>query len=100
AHWRELGQWRALDAAHVRVPVLLLQASHDPLPRDDVHRELFSRLATDDKAWVVIPGGDHAAFLERPRSYFLRLIDAFVNRDGLGRSFRKGESAPSLSLTR
>ncbi|HEX7038064.1 MAG TPA: alpha/beta fold hydrolase [Pseudomonadales bacterium] len=81
ADWRELGQWRALDAAAVRVPVLLLQASHDPLARDDVHRDLFTRLATDDKAWVVIPGGDHAAFLERPRGYFLRLIEAFVYRD-------------------
>lgn len=84
ADWRGLAEWRALDAAAVRVPVLLLQASHDPLARDDVHRDLFTRLGTDDKAWVVIPGGDHAAFLERPRSYFLRLIDAFVHRDGSG----------------
>lgn len=80
ADWRGLAQWRALDPAAVRVPTLLLEAYHDPLARDDVHQALFAGLATDDKAWVVIPGGAHAAFMERPRSYFLQQIDAFVNR--------------------
>lgn len=78
--WRRLDQWQALDAAAVRVPTLLLEAQHDPLALDDVHAELFSRLNTGDKAWVVIPGGDHAAFMERPRGYFLELLEAFVHR--------------------
>jgi pimeloyl-ACP methyl ester carboxylesterase len=78
--WRELHQWRALDGTAVRVPTLLLQARHDPLARDDTHVRLFAELATGDKAWVVIPGGAHAAFLETPRGYFLRQIDTFVHR--------------------
>jgi hypothetical protein len=45
-----------------------------------VHRALFAGLDTDDKAWIVIPGGDHAAFMERPRAYFLRQIDGFMHR--------------------
>jgi pimeloyl-ACP methyl ester carboxylesterase len=79
--WRRLDQWRDLDAGAVRVPTLLLQGHHDPLALDDVHAELFARLNTDDKAWVVIPGGGHAAFMERPRSYFLQLMDTFVHRE-------------------
>lgn len=78
ADWRGLEQWRELDGAAVRVPTLLLEGHHDPLARDAVHAELFTRLDTDDKAWVVIPGGDHAAFLEAPRSYFLRQLETFV----------------------
>lgn len=80
ADWRRLDQWRALDGAAVRVPTLLLEAQHDPLALDDVHAELFARLDTGDKAWVVIPGGDHAAFMERPRGYFLDLMDTFIRR--------------------
>jgi len=80
ADWRRLEQWAALDGAAVRVPTLLLEAQHDPLALDDVHAQLFARLDTGDKAWVVIPGGDHAAFLERPRGYFLGLLDAFIRR--------------------
>jgi pimeloyl-ACP methyl ester carboxylesterase len=80
ADWRELVQWRGLDGASVRLPTLLLEGYHDPLARDDVHAELFSRLDTDDKAWVVIPGGGHAAFLETPRDYFLEQLEAFLGR--------------------
>jgi pimeloyl-ACP methyl ester carboxylesterase len=80
ADWRGLEQWRALDGAAVQVPTLLLEGYHDPLALDDVHAELFARLNTDDKAWVVIPGGGHAAFMETPRTYFLRQVDVFLHR--------------------
>lgn len=82
--WRDLEQWRALDGAEVTSPVLLLQAAHDPLALTDVHALVFGNLATDDKVWAVIPGGDHAAFMETPRSYFLSLIDGFVFRPRTG----------------
>ncbi|MCZ6459566.1 MAG: alpha/beta fold hydrolase [Gammaproteobacteria bacterium] len=78
--WRSLEQWRALSAPAVNVPTLLLEAEFDPLALDDVHADFFANLATNDKVWVVIPGGDHAAFMETPRGYFLRSIDSFVFR--------------------
>jgi pimeloyl-ACP methyl ester carboxylesterase len=84
--WRELDQWRELDPTRVGVPTLLLQGEHDPLARDDVHADLFARLDTPDKAWVVLPGGDHAAFMETPRDYFLSAMDAFVHRSPARRS--------------
>ena len=31
-------------------------------------------------AWVVVPGGDHAAFLESSRRYFIASVDAFLRR--------------------
>ena len=78
--WRALEQWGELDGAEVRVPVLLLQAAEDPLALPEVHAELFAALDTRDKTWAVIPGGDHAAFLETPRAYFLSLIESFLFR--------------------
>lgn len=80
ADWRGLAQWRLLDPALVTVPALLLEGFHDPLARDEAHAVLFAGLASSDKAWVVIPGGSHAAFLERPRDYFLAVMDAFMHR--------------------
>jgi pimeloyl-ACP methyl ester carboxylesterase len=79
--WRGRDQWRALDATGVRVPTLLLQAEHDPLALDDVHSDFFNRLGTRDRAWVVIPGSGHAAFLEQRRTYFLSVIETFLDRD-------------------
>jgi pimeloyl-ACP methyl ester carboxylesterase len=79
--WRDLEQWDALDAASLQIPTLLLEGFHDPLALDDVHAQLFSRIASDDKAWVVIPGGDHAAFMETPRAYFLDAVATFLLRN-------------------
>ncbi len=80
ADWRALEEWRLLDAAAVRTPTLLLDGEHDPLTRQDVQAALFDGLGVPDKAWVVLPGGDHAAFMETPRDYFLATIGNFILR--------------------
>ncbi len=78
--WNALEQWQALDPAQVTSPVLLLQAAHDPLAVPHVHAAFFAALGSNDRLWAVIPGGDHAAFMETPRSYFLSLVESFVFR--------------------
>lgn len=78
--WARAHEWGALDPAEVRVPTLLLQGEHDPLAPAEAQAALFQGLGTADKAWVVIPGGDHAAFLETPRPYFLAVLDTFLRR--------------------
>jgi len=77
--WRALPEWLALDASKVTVPTLLMDAEHDPLTDDGVQLSFFKKLATSDKAWVTIPGGDHAAFMESPRDYFVQMMAAFIN---------------------
>jgi alpha-beta hydrolase superfamily lysophospholipase len=76
--WRAYPEWLALDAARVTVPTLLIDAEHDPLTDPKVLSRFFAQLATADKAWVSIPGADHAAFLEKPRDYFRRSMAAFM----------------------
>jgi alpha-beta hydrolase superfamily lysophospholipase len=78
--WTHGHEWNALDPAAVTVPTLLLQGEHDPLSPTEAQFLLFDGLGTADKAWVVVPGGDHAAFLETPRSYFLAAMEAFLLR--------------------
>ena len=76
--WTRTHQWGALDPAQVRVPTLVLHGERDPLAPAEAQAALFQGLGTPDRAWVVIPGGDHAAFLESPRPYFLAVVDAFL----------------------
>lgn len=78
--WTGAHQWGALDPAQVRVPTLVLHGERDPLAPVEAQAALFQGLGTPDRAWVVIPGGDHAAFLEAPRPYFLAVVDAFLRR--------------------
>jgi alpha-beta hydrolase superfamily lysophospholipase len=78
--WTRGHEWNELDAAAVTVPTLVLHGEHDPLTPAEAQAALFAGLGTSDKAWVVIPGGDHAAFLEAPRPYFLATLEAFLLR--------------------
>ena len=76
--WNNLEQWKALDARKVSVPTLLLQGEFDPLTRRRVHKKLFRRLPHANKQWVVLKGGDHAAFMETPRAEFITTLARFV----------------------
>ena len=78
--WRRRHEWNELDPAKVTVPTLLIQGEHDPLAPTEAQAPFFSQLGTADREWVVVPGGDHAAFLETPRTYFLQAMVSFLER--------------------
>lgn len=73
---KSMDQFNDLDPSKVNVPTLILQGEHDPIGPTAVQAKLFERLGTAHKQWTVIKGGDHAAFMETPRPYF---IHALVN---------------------
>ena len=78
--WRRPHEWNALSPEAVHVPILLLQAEHDPLAKTDAHARFFARLGTSDRQWVVIPGGDHAALLEDTAPRMIVAIRSFLER--------------------
>jgi pimeloyl-ACP methyl ester carboxylesterase len=75
---RRYDQFNELDPAKVKVPTLILQGQFDPIGPTETQAKLFARLGTAHKTWVVIPGGDHAAFMETPRSYFIHSLVNFL----------------------
>jgi len=79
--WRRMHQWNELEPERVTVPTLLIQGEHDPLAPTENQAALFTRLGTADRQWVVVPGGDHAAFLETPRAYFIDALVGFLERE-------------------
>lgn len=71
-------QFNELDPAKVKVPTLILQGEFDPIGPSEIQSKLFSRLGTSHKQWTVIKGGDHAAFMETPRDYFIHSLVNFL----------------------
>ena len=70
--------YNALDPSKLTMPVLIIAGEHDPLAPDENLAKLFTRIGTGHKQWVSVPGGDHAAFLESPRAYFINEVVAFL----------------------
>jgi pimeloyl-ACP methyl ester carboxylesterase len=79
---RQVDQYNALAPAKVTVPTLVLQGEFDPIAPTDRQAKLFSRLGSGYRQWVVIPGGDHAAHLEKPRDLFIHSLVSFI--EGIG----------------
>ncbi len=80
ADWSHWHQWMALDPADVTVPTLLIHGEVDPYTPIERQMMVFALLGTSDKQWVVVPGGDHAAFLESSREFFLSAMVGFLER--------------------
>ena len=78
--WRNEYEFLSIDPSQIDVPVLLMQGEFDPIAPTTLQAKLFSRLNTADKSWVVVSGGDHAAFMEAPRPYFIRAFSDFIDR--------------------
>ncbi|WP_339665377.1 alpha/beta hydrolase [Maribacter arcticus] len=78
--WRHESEYNIIDPALITTPVLLIQGEFDPLAPTVNQAKLFTRLKTADKSWVVISGGDHAAFMETPRKHFIQSFTAFIDR--------------------
>lgn len=79
---RHLDQFNALDPAMVTVPTLEIMGERDPVSNQVPGGEaaFFGRLATPDREFVVLPGVDHAAFLENQRARFIEALVDFLAR--------------------
>lgn len=78
ADLRGFEDYNGLDPAKLAMPTLVLVGEHDPLAPAEYQARLYLSIGTGHKQWVTVPGGDHAAFLEAPRDYFLHELVAFL----------------------
>lgn len=78
--WRDEHQFNAFRPAQMQAPVLLVHGDRDPQAPLVIETKLFTRFGTPDKAWVVLPGADHAAHLEKSQSELVRTIVWFIRR--------------------
>ncbi|MBC8072249.1 MAG: alpha/beta fold hydrolase [Deltaproteobacteria bacterium] len=80
ADWRAMDQFDELDPAKVRVPTLVIHGARDPFAPVPAQGKLFARLGHDDRAWVELAGGDHAAHLEDTGAAFVHAVLAFLEQ--------------------
>jgi alpha-beta hydrolase superfamily lysophospholipase len=78
--WRDENQFNAFRPAQVHAPVLLVHGANDPQVPMTIGTKLFNRFGTPDKWWVILPGADHAAHLEKSAPALVRAIASFVRR--------------------
>lgn len=76
--WRGTYEWNELDPGRVTVPTLLMHGAKDPYAPVSSQSKLFQRLGVEDRAWVIIAGGDHAAHLEDVGPRFINAVVEFV----------------------
>ena len=84
--WRDEQQFNAFAPATVQVPVLLVHGERDPQAPMAISTKLFTRFGTPDKWWVILPGADHAAHLEKSAPELVRTVVSFTRRHETGRS--------------
>lgn len=79
ADWRDEGEFRTMDPAALRVPVLLVHGERDPYAAQANLADFMRRLTRVDRSWVVLASTDHAAHLERQRD-FVQVLVSFMER--------------------
>jgi alpha-beta hydrolase superfamily lysophospholipase len=67
-----------VDPLAIRRPTLLVYGAADRLYQPAAVADFFARLATDDKALVVVPGAGHFLHLQKPRRRFFSLVADFL----------------------
>lgn len=77
--WTRGHEWNELKPEQVKVPTLLIHGEHDPLVSMSSHAAVFKRLGHPDRAWVVVPRGDHAAHLEDTHDAFVAALLGFLS---------------------
>jgi alpha-beta hydrolase superfamily lysophospholipase len=78
--WKNDNEFNAFRPAQLQVPALLVHGARDPQAPMAVEDKLFTRFGTPDKWWVILPGADHAAHLEKSSVELVRAIVSFTRR--------------------
>lgn len=77
--WNQLHEFR-FDPTKVTTPTLLLQGVADGSVKPEAVARMFTRLATPDRSWVVLPNSDHAAHIENAMPAWIDAIVNFIER--------------------
>ena len=98
--WKNDNEFNAFRPAQMQVPALLVQGAHDPQATMAIETKLFTRFGSPDKWWVILPGADHAAHLEKSSVELVRaLVSLRLARDRPLDSLTLARGRPLDSLT-
>jgi pimeloyl-ACP methyl ester carboxylesterase len=78
ADLRHFDQYNALNGAEIGVPTLIMHGEFDPIAPVAYQATLYKSIGSAHKQLVSVPGGDHAAFMETPRAFFIHTLVGFL----------------------
>jgi pimeloyl-ACP methyl ester carboxylesterase len=71
-------EFLAIHPESIRIPTLLIHGARDPAFKPAVAAAFFGRLASPERRWIVVAGGDHAAHLEDTAPEVLAAVVDFL----------------------
>jgi pimeloyl-ACP methyl ester carboxylesterase len=75
---RNDAQYNELNGAEIGVPTLIIYGEFDPIGPPEIQAKLYTSIGSPHKLLVSVPGGDHAAFMEAPREFFVHTLVSFI----------------------
>jgi pimeloyl-ACP methyl ester carboxylesterase len=78
--WIREEEFNALDPRRLTLPTMILHGAVDPGVSSVEAGRYFARIASSQRQWTVLPGGDHGAQLEDTHDAFIRAVVEFVAR--------------------
>jgi len=71
-------EYNELNGAEIGVPTLIIYGEFDPIGPAEFQAKLYESIGSPHKLLVSVPGGDHAAFMEAPREFFIHTLVGFI----------------------
>lgn len=78
--WIKEDEFNDIDPARLTMPVMILHGSRDPGVPLDVTARFFQKIASSQRQWTMLPGGDHVAQLEDTHGIFVSAVVEFITR--------------------
>jgi pimeloyl-ACP methyl ester carboxylesterase len=83
--WIREDEFNASRPEKLTLPTLVIHGARDPGMSAEVTARFVARMATPNRQWTILPGGDHAAQLEDTHDAFIDAVVGFLLRPGGGR---------------
>jgi pimeloyl-ACP methyl ester carboxylesterase len=80
ADWRALDELLKIQPSAIRVPTMIIHGERDPGIKPPVVARFFTQLGASSRQWIVLGGGDHAAFLEDSHGAFIAALVSFLGQ--------------------
>lgn len=78
--WIRQDEFNAIRLDRMTLPTLVIHGSRDPGMDDDITARFLAKMATPNRQWTMLPGGDHAAQLEDTHDAFIDAVAGFLLR--------------------
>src|SRR5690606_25395051 len=78
--WIRQDEFNAIRLDRMTLPTLVIHGARDPGMDDEITAKFLAKMATPNRQWTMLPGGDHAAQIEDTHDAFVDAVAGFLLR--------------------